>query len=331
MFHDRGLQVKFRNESYQRRHTAKGRLRAYPRVCVGRQRWRASIHLCIPGAAHEDAATFNDGTFSGAIACAQKSYALLTAKTSSVSLASLPSGEPTQIAAKLSGKQQIQLSPSCSSALIYASDTASGILILGLPANPLTKTIPLSTQGSIVGAAVADSGSVLVATARADGSAVIQAIVSGSNSATPLTVLSRYGGMSFLPQADQALLADAAKNAVMLTSQITGNLSLTQIAGSADGVSQPIAVASSTDGHTAVVANSSGTAIVRIDLSRQTSPVKVACQCSPSELVPLSGNLAFRLNEPGSGTVWAFDGDSPTSRILFLPTDQLTNTSGVAQ
>jgi hypothetical protein len=284
----------------------------------------------IPGAAHEGGPIYNDGTFSGATVCSQKSYALLTSKTGSVSFTNLPSGEPIQVAAKLSARQQILLSPSCSSALIYAPDSANGYLIRGLPSTPQTKSISLSTQGSIRGAAVADSGSVLIATALADGSASVQAITSGSASAVQVALLSQYGGMVFLPQTDEALLADAAKNVVM-ASQITGNISLARVAGPADGISQPVAVASSTDGHTAVIANSSGSAIVRVDLSRQTSPVKIACQCFPSELVPLAGNLVFRLNEPGSGTVWTFDGDSPASRIVFLPTEQLTKTSGGAQ
>jgi hypothetical protein len=285
----------------------------------------------LPGAAHEGAATYDSGTFSGATVCSPKSFALLLAKTGSVSLTSLPVGEPAQVAAKLSATQQVLLSPSCSSALIYAPDAANGFLIQGLPSKPQTTQILLSASGSILGAAVADSGSVLVATVGADGSAIIQAIASGSKSANSVGVLSKYGGMVFLPQSDKALLADAAKNVVILASQITGNISLAPIAGSVDGVSQPVAVASSADGLTAVVANSSGPAILRIDLSQQTSPVKIACNCSPSELVPLSGNLVFRLNEPGTGTVWAFDGDSSTSRTVFLPTEQLTKTSGVAQ
>jgi DNA-binding beta-propeller fold protein YncE len=137
--------------------------------------------------------------------------------------------------------------------------------------------------------------------------------------------------MAFLPLQDEALLGDAGKNVILLTSPITGNATLTQVAASTDGISQPIAVAASADGKTALVANSSGTATVRIDLSRQTPSVKVACQCSPSELVPLSGNLVFRLNEPGSGAVWAFDGDSAKSRIVFLPAERLTSAAGATQ
>jgi hypothetical protein len=282
----------------------------------------------LPGAAREGAALYNDGTFSAATACSQKSYALLTAKTGTVSFTTLPSGEPAQIAAKLSAKQQIVLSPSCSSALLYAPDTSTATLILSLPSAPQAKSIALPAQGTLLGAAVADSGSILIASAQADGSAVIQSIVSGTTSPASIGVLSRYGGMSFLPQTDQALFADAARNTLLLASQITGNIALAQIAGPADGISQPVAVASSADGRTAVVA---GSAIVRIDLSGQTASLKIACQCSPSELAPLSGNLIFRLNEPGSGTVWTFDGDSPASRIVFLPTEQLTSTVGAAQ
>jgi hypothetical protein len=82
-----------------------------------------------------------------------------------------------------------------------------------------------------------------------------------------------------------------------------------------------VALAVSADGHAAAVANQAGT-IVRIDLSGQTSPERTTCACSPTELQPLAGNLVFRLNEAGTGTVWAYDGDAPRPRVVFIPTDQ---------
>ncbi|MGB0124880.1 MAG: hypothetical protein WBP63_15675, partial [Silvibacterium sp.] len=157
---------------------------------------------------------------------------------------------------------------------------------------------------------------------QADGSVAIQLLTGGSSTLHPIAVLSKLGGLAFLPGADTALLADAGVSTVTEASQIAGNLSLAQVAGPSQGIAQPGAIAASADGHTAVVANQNNSTIVKIDLSGQTATVQSVCHCTPSELAPLAGNLVFRLNEAGSGTVWAYDGDSTTPRFAFIPTDQ---------
>jgi hypothetical protein len=48
-------------------------------------------------------------------------------------------------------------------------------------------------------------------------------------------------------------------------------------------------------------------------------------------LLPMSGNLVFRLNELGSGPLWVFDGDMASSRVMFVPQVQRTNPAGAAQ
>src|ERR1700733_9311199 len=51
----------------------------------------------IPGAAHLGQASFNDGSFSGATACSQKGFALLTNKSGALFLAKLPSEQPVEV------------------------------------------------------------------------------------------------------------------------------------------------------------------------------------------------------------------------------------------
>jgi hypothetical protein len=133
--------------------------------------------------------------------------------------------------------------------------------------------------------------------------------------------------MAFLPGADSAILADAAMNSVIEASHLTTNMSLSSVASAADGVAKPTAVAISADGHFAAVANHSGASVLRLDLSGQSAPISTACNCSPSELKPLAGNFAFQLNEAGSGTVWAFDGNGSKPRVFFIPSDQAANSS----
>jgi hypothetical protein len=130
--------------------------------------------------------------------------------------------------------------------------------------------------------------------------------------------------MAFLPGADTALVADQASNRILEAAHLSGNPSLTQVAGPTDGVAQPIAIAASGDGRSAVVVNQKDSSIVRIDLTGQSAAMHTVCRCSPTKLEALAGNLTFRVNEPGSGTVWAYDGDAANPRFAFLPAEQST-------
>jgi hypothetical protein len=174
---------------------------------------------------------------------------------------------------------------------------------------------------------LADSGSILIALPAANGTASIQLLAGGAGSLQPVSVLGRFGGMAFLPGVDTAIIADASANSVIEASHLTGSLSLTNLASAADGISQPVAVGISADGHLAAVANAGSSSVIRLDLSGKSAPVRTVCQCSPTELEPLAGNFAFRLNEPGAGTVWALDGNGALPRVIFIPTDHTGQTA----
>jgi hypothetical protein len=254
----------------------------------------------------------------------RKNVALLTTPAGALFSATLPLGKPFLIAANGIPKASIAFSPSCTSSLVYAPGHPQALLVQALLSTPVITTVTL--PAGVSAAIVADSGSILVEIPGADGSAVIQLLTSGTNSPQPVTSLSMFGGMVFLPGADTALLADATMNTIIEASHLTANMSLSTIATAADDISKPIAVAISADGRFAAVANSNGSSVLRLDLSGQSAPIKTACNCSPSELAPLAGNFAFRLNEAGSGTVWAFDGNSAKPRVFFIPNDQVAST-----
>lgn len=275
----------------------------------------------VAGAAHQGQPSYGGAT--GAFVCMRKSLVLLTDSSGALSLSTLPDGTPVPVTNQGIAKPQIVFSAACESALIYSPGDTSALLVQGLPATP--SVINITLPASAFGLAVGDSGSVLFGVRQADGSVAIQLLTSGSSTLRPITVLAKLGGLAFLPGGNTALLADAGANNVMEASQLTGNLSLTQVAGPGEGIVQPTAIASSADGRAAAVVNQNQSTIVRIDLSGQTSAVQSDCRCHASELAPLAGNLTFRLNEAGSGTVWAYDGDAATPRFAFIPTDQTTS------
>jgi hypothetical protein len=278
----------------------------------------------VVGAAHQGSPVFSDGSYSGGAACMQKNLALLTMPSGSVYSATLPQGLPQEVSGNGIPNASIVFSPSCTTSLIFVPGGSAGLLLQGLLSHPAATPVSFPLGNSA--AAVADSGSILIAVPAANGASSIQFLASGTGSFQPVSVLAKFGGMAFLPGADTALLADASANTVVEASHLTGTLSLTSLATAADGVSQPMAVAISSDGHLAAVANNNESSVLRLDLTGKSAPIKTVCHCSPTELVPLAGNFAFRLNEPNSGTVWAFDGNGLLPRVIFIPTDPAITT-----
>lgn len=284
----------------------------------------------LPGASYLGQPVLTSGGYTSGTACAQKNFALLTGSKGDISIASLPAGVGVQLAPELSAAQKIVISPACASALVYAAGSAQVLLIQGLPGSPTVKTIDLGGSRQIVSAAVADTGSVLLASLQPSNSVTIDAIRSDGTLVPSLTALSAFGGMAFLPNADSAIFADAARNTVWLQNKLDAGVTPAQLAAGADGVAQPMAVAVSADAKWAVVLNS-GSSILKLDLSKKLGPQKISCACSASELTPLAGNLTFRLSEAGAGPVWAFDGDAAEPRVVFIPGMQHASLTGAVK
>jgi hypothetical protein len=237
----------------------------------------------------------------------------------------LPTGQISPLTASIAKKELILLSPSCSSALVYAPGVSTGVLIGGLPSAPLAQSINLATAGSVVGAAVGDTGSVLLANLNTDGSTAVQLLIAPGNESQALAVLQKFGAVGFLPGGNTAVLADSGANTVTMITEQSAKPVSTQLASSAEGVSKPLAIASSADGHFVFVANGSGGPVLRFDLSGATPMVSTACACTASELIPLSGNAVFQLSDPAAGTIFAFEGDAKTPRTIFIPTDTIAS------
>jgi hypothetical protein len=275
----------------------------------------------IAGAAWQGKASFNDGTYSGANVCMRQQFALLTTRAGALFVGSIPQGTAAAVASQGIVNARIAFSPSCTAAVAYVPGNASALLIQGLPATPKMSSVAL--PGGATAAAVGDSGSILVSMAQS-GAVAIQLLANGGNAVQPVTTVAKFGGMAFLPGVDTALIADQGSSKVIEAAQMSGTLSLTQVAGPADGVTQPVAVAVSSDGRSAAVVNQKDSSVVRVDLTGQSAATRTGCHCSPTELEPLAGNLTFRVNEPGAGTVWAYDGDAASPRFVFLPAEQST-------
>jgi hypothetical protein len=282
----------------------------------------------VSGAAQLGAALYANQSLSGAAVSLAKQFALLTSTTGEIFLTTLPAGEPSLLTPKLSTQQQIALSPSGDAAIIFARDLMSITLITGLPASPALQTIELPAIANQ--AVVSDSGLVLIATTLSDGTSALRSLAA-SGATAPVTTLSQFGAMAFLPKSTNALIADAGQNGVQLASGLGGAVNISRIASSADGIARPVAVASSLDAHWAIIANQTGSNIVRVDLSGKTPASSVQCNCSPAFLMPIAGNDVFRLTELGAGPLSIFDGNASKPRVFLIAGVQENSSQGMVR
>jgi hypothetical protein len=282
----------------------------------------------VSGAARLGAALYANQSFNGAAASVRRQFALLTSTKGEVFLTALPNGRPSLLSAKLSMQPQITLSPSGNAAIIYAHDLAAITLVTGLPTSPALQTILLPATADR--AAVGDSGVILLATTQSDGTSALRWLAA-SGATAPITTLSQFGAMAFLPKSTSAVVADAGQNAIELASGLGSAASISQIASSADGLARPVAVASSSDGRWLVIANQNGSSIVRVDLTGSTPTSSLPCGCSPALLAPIAGNDVFRLTELGAGPLSVFDGDAVKPRVFLIAGVQANSSQRIVQ
>jgi hypothetical protein len=164
---------------------------------------------------------------------------------------------------------------------------------------------------------VSDGGTLLIATANADGGINVSS-TARQGAVHFVTAVGRLGDMRFVGTGNGALIADAAKNVVWSVQDVTAGGSPQSIAAAANGVNSPVGVAASYDGRWAVIANPSGT-ILRVSLTQPASIVAATCACAPDRLASLSGNTTFQITASGPGPMWLYQGDLPAPRTVFVP------------
>lgn len=317
-------------------HTAKASANANPpSAAIAGYVWDSRVQGLRPlsgslGAAHLEAPLAGLALRS-ATSCPSHGIALGSDAGGGVFAIGLPSGQPTKLGDAVAPDQQLTFSPSCADGLVYSPTRGSGLLITGLPSSPRVQSIALTASGPVSSAAISDSGAILVAAPKSDGTTALEMLsATGAVQMLPNSV-QKVGGMAFLPGSDSAIVADSATSTIYFGKQLSSGPTFAAIAGSAQGVSSPRAVASSADGHFAFVANGAGNNLLRIDLTAAAAVVPIPCGCAPTELLPLAGNAGFQITDAAAGTIFALNGDGQTPRTVFIPTDTLSAARGGAQ
>jgi hypothetical protein len=250
----------------------------------------------------------------------RQDYALATTASDPnllrVTLGDRLSVEPLGI--PFTGSDAIAVSPTGSAAAFYERARNRIQVITGLPqAATSAREFDLSAfPGELIWLAVNDSADSVIASLS--GIEQNAAVVFGDGTARVLTLPQHVTAATFLKGSHDLLIADGPANQIYLLKDRSGDSDATLLAGEAQGIASPVAVAISRDGKRAFVANSGNPGIASIDLVGGDVTI-TPCRRPPAQLAPMNGNAVFRLTEPSAETMWLFDGDASEPQIVFVP------------
>lgn len=270
--------------------------------------------LGVPGASRLGASVGpTPGAYVTAAIANASGVALMQDGKGNLNVLQLPNGNPEPLLSGIAQPLQFTFSRTGNYAIGYAAGLAQTLVVSGLPSSPLTSS--QSAGQGLQGATISDQGSVLLAQLNSTGGTNVKVAASGQ----AVLQLGGFGGFSFLPGVDTAVIADSIANSLTLLKNVSTQPSTQTVSITASLLNKPFAVQTSADGRWAVVANSGDNSIVRVDLTNVTPAVKVTCPTPVTQLVPWSGNADFALTSPASGPVWMLSAAGTAPRVLFVP------------
>ncbi len=205
----------------------------------------------------------------------------------------------------LAAVDRIALSPTGTSALLYAAGKQVLQVITGLPAAPVVaKTFTGIAAGPM---AVSDDGSLVL---LAVGDALNPVFLAG-DSDTPLSlpVSGPVSALALRPNAHGALIASSGS--VTLVSGIDSDARYEVLQEDSRPV---LAVSFSSDGARSIAVYADGTVSTRTLATAESSVA--TCPCTPDGLQPLAGRSVFALKQGGPGPLFLYDGLQ--NRVVFV-------------
>ena len=220
----------------------------------------------------------------------------------------------TGISGAMNSPDRLVLSPMGRSAALYSASSGRIQVIRGLP-QALEPVVEMAGwPGALTALAVTDYGSFGLA-AFFDGSAGTLVRFS-ERGATPVWTGGRVPAIVFLPNGRDALAADATSNVVFLIRNVADAPEVLPLAGAADGIDGPVAVAASSDGLRVFAANAASRSVIAIDLAGGER-TRLDCDCAPAGLTPMAPGV-FQLTGVPGDTLWLVDATQARSRIVFV-------------
>lgn len=261
----------------------------------------------IPAAAAVGAPVPAGQDFSRIAASAARNYVLVSAAdTGSVSVYTPDNGLIPLPGAGVAPDLMV-LSPRGSAAALWFSSISQVQVVRGLPDAPTIRQLDASLLGSAPAAlAVSDDGTWLA------GAGPGGAYAFGPNGEVNRLPVENAAALAFFQGTNDLAAASAA--GVQMVTGIGGFAVVSSLLVSADSSPQPVAVATTSDNRTLVLADSSG-AVTAVDIGSGAATAS-DCGCQPEGLFGI-GPSAFRLTGLQGGAFKLFD--AALGEILFAP------------
>jgi hypothetical protein len=268
--------------------------------------------LGVKGSAQVSASIVPAGVYVAGDVSTAGSVALLEDANGSLFAFDLPLSQPVHVVDGLPLGVQVAFAPAGKNAVVYAPGGTSVIVVSGLPSAPQVQT--RTSANPVAQAAVSDAGAVAIVQ---QGTPLRVGTLSAAGAFSAVASVQAAGGMSFMPGVDNLLIADSGANTAELVRNVSSAPSVQAL--SLAGLSRPVAIAGSYDGHWAVIADGGDQNVFRVDLTTGTPAAMLSCACQPTAVSALTGGGTFRLNSIYGGPLWTVDTASGQPQLLFVP------------
>jgi hypothetical protein len=241
----------------------------------------------------------------------------------------LGAAEPaaTAIAGALSGAGRIALNADNTAAALYSPAAARAQIIKGLPDNPsIGALVDLSTiTGKLTALALDRSASNLLVTAADSAQGALYLWSGAADPPAPLRMLATLGSPSavaLLNNEQDAAVADAGSNQLVLIRNFTGSADVFALAGPNDGISKPVGLQASADGARLFIADAGTPSLDVWNFAAQAMETGIPLDAVPSKLLRVQGQSTFLLNEVGSDPLLLLDAAAASPAVYFVPAGQ---------
>jgi DNA-binding beta-propeller fold protein YncE len=220
----------------------------------------------------------------------------------------------------LNGGDALALSPNGLSAAIYSVNSSRIQIIGGLPIGPAIH-FEVDTAGlgqHLTAVAINDGEDVIAAFSDGETGALYQ--WSGLTTSRLLATVGLVSGIRFDASGRRAVISDRVRNQVVLFEDLVTTATPIPLAGSADGISNPIGVLLSKDGNTAYIANEDLGTVTVVNVAGG-GVGNISCQCRPTTMRLLRGQLRFALTERTDEPTVVVEAEPTDPRILIIPAE----------
>jgi hypothetical protein len=209
---------------------------------------------------------------------------------------------------------RIALSATGSAAALLSTSTGRIYVFTNMAGSPvLARQFEAGMPGPVSALGISDDGAT-AAVGISDGNAGALFVLNAGQAPRFIASMRYPSAIQFLRNQESAVIADSADNTIY---SLTGG-NLISMATAADGISQPVGIAVSSDNRRVFIGNSESASVVTLGLDGSAA-TQTHCNCTLTGLHPTNADSVFRLTDFSGRPVPLVDGNSAVPRIIFVP------------